>query len=104
MARVEFFACMETVDSMLVQGFSKQLIYEHLKGDGRISMAYVTFCKLVSKAASNDLHVISLRPASKQVPSPAPREPLTRFSQPNVIKARSEELQDPRTIDPTTVF
>lgn len=104
MARVEFFACMETVEAMLSQGFSKQLIYEHLKEEGRISMAYVTFCKLIAKAAQNDLRVTTLRPASKPVSPPASKSPASRSSQPNLIKARSDELQDPRTIDPTTVF
>lgn len=104
MARVEFFACMETVESMLRQGFSRQLIYERLKEEGRISMAYVTFCKLIAKAAQNDLRVTTLRPTSNLISPPAPKPPAPRPSQPNLIKERPDALQDPRTIDPTTVF
>lgn len=104
MARVEFFACMETVESMLRQGFSRQLIYERLKEEGHISMAYVTFCKLIAKAAKNDLRVTTLLPASNPVSPPASQPAASRSAQPNLIKARPDALQDPRTIDPTTVF
>lgn len=104
MARVEFFACMEAIESMLGQGFSRQLIYERLREDGRVSMAYVTFVKLIAKAANDELSTVSLRPEAKPTPLPAPKTAVFRPSQPNIIKVRSDELQDPRTVDPKTVF
>ena len=104
MARVEFLLCMEDVESMLGQGFSIQLIYERLKEVGRISMAYVTFAKLIAKAAKNDLPRARLRPAVMPAAPPTPKPPSPRPSHPNVIKARPDELQDPRSIDPSTVF
>lgn len=104
MARVEFLACMDSVESMLGQGFSKQLIHERLREEGRISMAYVTFTKFIAKAAKGDLHVASLRPAADSVTPPASKPLITHASQPKVIKAASNELQDPRTVDPKSVF
>lgn len=103
MARVEFLCCTESIEAMLQQGFSKRLIYEHLKEEGSISMAYVTFCKLIAKAMNNDLTVPSLHPAPKP-PAPLPARPAVRPAQPGVIKAKPDALQDPRTIDPATVF
>lgn len=101
MARVEFLCCAESIEDMLQQGFSKQLIYEDLKEKGRISMAYVTFCKLIAKAMNSGLAVPSLRPAPKPI---TPPPPAARPAQPGIIKARPDALQDPRTIDPATVF
>lgn len=103
MARVEFLCCTESIEDMLQQGFSKQLLYEDLKEKGRISMAYVTFCKLIAKAMNSELAVQSLRPAPKPV-TPPPAPPATRPAQPGIIKARPDALQNPRTIDPATVF
>lgn len=103
MARVEFLCCTESIEAMLQQGFSKRLIYERLKEEGRISMAYVTFCKLIAKAMNSELAVQSLRPAPKPV-TPPPAPPAARPAQPGIIKARPDALQDPRTIDPATVF
>ena len=104
MARVEFLCCTKSIEAMLQQGFSKRLIYEDLKEKGRISMAYVTFCKLIAKAMNSELAVQSLRPAPKPVTPPPPPSPAARPAQPGIIKARPDALQDPRTIDPATVF
>ena len=103
MARVEFLSCTESIEDMLQQGFSKQLIYEDLKEKGRVTMAYVTFCKLIAKAVSNDLAVVSLRPVPRAATVPPPQPPM-RPAQSGIIKARPDALQDPRTIDPATVF
>lgn len=103
MARVEFLCCTDSIEAMLQQGFSKRLIYERLKEEGSISMAYVTFCKLIAKAMNNDLTVPSLHPAPKP-PAPPPVRATVRPVQPGIIKAKPDALQDPRTIDPATVF
>lgn len=103
MARVEFLSCMETVESMLGQGFSRRLIYERLKEEGRFSMAYVTFTQLIAKVAKNELKLASLRPAAMPAPAPATR-PAAPSAQPKIIKAASDRLQDPRTVDPSTLF
>jgi len=104
MALVEFLSCADDVEAMLGQGFSRRLIYERLKKEGRFSMAYVTFTQLIAKAAKNELKIVSLRPEAKPVPTPASKPPSPRPSQPKVIKAASDALQDPRTVDPSTLF
>ena len=65
-ARVEFIACMDEIERFLAQGFDKKMVHARLVEEGRISMAYVTFCKLIAKSVSNALHVASLYPASSQ--------------------------------------
>ena len=73
-------------------------------------MSYDALCKVMLKAARNALKIQSIAvadsPAAPAAPvvSPPAKPPAPRSSQPNVIKARSDELQDPRTIDPTSVF
>lgn len=112
MARVEFIACMEEVESMLRQGFSKQLVYERLKEEGRISMAYVTFAKLIFRAARNDLPLTSLTLSTKSVEHPAlPQTVEKRKStpphpqrQPGIISTSPQPMQDPRNIDPKTII
>jgi hypothetical protein len=107
MARVEFLACMETVESMRGEGVSKQLIYERLKDAGRISMAYVTFAKLISKASKNALPRASLRQSAKPAAPSAPNLPTSRPQpprQPGIIKAESKTFPDPRTMNPNDSF
>lgn len=103
MARVEFFACMESIESMLKQGYSRQLIYEELKGQKRISMAYVTFAKLIIKAANNELKTASLHAPPEQ-PPPAPPKPAPARPQlqtgPRHITPSSTKFPDPRDMNP----
>jgi len=97
MAKVEFLACKETIDSMLAQGFSKKLIHERLTSEGRCSMHYVTFCE-------------SIREADKVPPSPPkqaekPVEPSIRPQrQPGIIKAEAKTFPDPRAMNPNDSF
>jgi len=79
MARVEFLACKETVETMLEQGFSKKLIHERLTEEGRVSMAYITLCQILRKSTRK---------------KPAPRS--------GIIKSVHESFPDPRKIDPKT--
>ncbi|EFL86094.1 hypothetical protein HMPREF0326_01797 [Desulfovibrio sp. 3_1_syn3] len=46
-ARVEYFACREEVESMQTQGYTVRSIYEHLKGQGRVTCSYSAFCDYV---------------------------------------------------------
>ena len=43
-ARVEYFACREEVEAMLAQGHTASAIYEHMKGQGRVTCSYSAFC------------------------------------------------------------
>jgi len=100
MARVEFVACKETIDSMLAQGFSKKLIHERLTAEGRCSMHYVTFCEFIRKAEK-------MPPPSppKQTEKPQPvGTPVRPQRQPGIIKAESKTFPDPRAMDPNDSF
>jgi len=96
-AKIQYRAWKETIFQMMEQGYSKRLIHEELTMDGRISMAYITLCQFI-------------RNSKKQAPvSPAPenksKAPLASSSvQPKIIKANADTLQDPRTVDPSTLF
>ena len=110
MARIEFLACREEIEELLAKGYDKRKIYTELTEKGRITMSYDALCKVMLKATRNDLRLQSIAaPAAPTAPavsgvSPAVKPPASRPSQPNVIKAPSDELQDPRTIDPKSVF
>ena len=91
MARVEFLACKEPVDTMLAQGFSKKLIHERLTEEGRFSMAYITLCQIIRKAA-------------KAVPAKGQPSAVRPPRRPGIIRTGPEPMQDPRTIDPKTVI
>lgn len=107
MARIEFLACREEIEKLLAQGFDKRKVHTRLTESGQITMSYDALCKVLIKASQNMLKIQSIAapptPADPVVPLAA-KPPTTRPSQPNVIKARSDELQDPRTIDPKSVF
>ena len=104
MAKVEFLGCWEKTQSMLAQGFSKRIVYEKLLEEKRLSMAYVTFCKLSAKAAQSSL----LPTAPQQNTAPAPIKtvaPLPTARQdaqpgPRIINATKEPFPDPREMNP----
>ena len=97
-AKIEYLACEETILLMLSQGFSKRLIHEELTEKGSLSMAYITLCQFIRKAKKKDLTPpVTDAINKKHLASPARQ-------QPNVIKAKQDGLQDPRTIDLKSVF
>jgi hypothetical protein len=95
MGRVEYLACKETVDTMLAQGFSKKLIHERLTEGGQFSMA------LSRSARYSSMPVKSPLPGQVRKPYPVPVHPQR---QPCIIKAGPEPIQDPRTVDPKSIF
>ena len=98
MARVEFFACLETVSALLQKGFSKQLIYEQLKQEKRISMAYATFSRLISSSARDALRFTSLHPPSpKKSPSLAGKT-ASPVAGPRHVSASDDSFPDPRNM------
>jgi len=100
MARVEFVACKETIDSMLAQGFSKKLVHERLVSEGRCSMHYITFCEFIREADK-------IPPPSppKQVEKPLSVGPSVRPQrQSGIIKAESKTFPDPRAMNPNDSF
>ena len=108
-ARVEFIACMDEIERFLAQGFDKKMVHARLVEEGRISMAYVTFCKLIAKSASNALHVASLYPASSQALTrpgnlSTPQSGLSRSNVPKVAKVDGETFKDPKSVDLNSVF
>lgn len=97
-AKIQYLACEHTIFQMMAQGYSKRLIHEELTQKGSISMAYITLCQFIRNAKKQP----SAPPAS-EIKSKAP--PLASVpAQPKVIKANSDALQDPRTVDPSTLF
>jgi hypothetical protein len=58
-------------------------------------MAYMSFCQIIRKAEK------------KPAPTPSPRTlpiPARPQRQPGIIKAGPEPMQDPRTVDPKSIF
>lgn len=104
MARIEFLACRELIESLLAQGFDKKKIHARLAKDGQVTMSYDAFCKVLRKASKNELHIQTLTPPPD--PAPVTRKPPTPVasSGSKIIKPSSDTLQDPRTVDPSTLF
>ncbi len=98
MAYVEFLSCAEEIESLLAQGFSKKMIHERLKGEGHISMAYVTFCQTMQKIAGRGLHKPRQdkpdKPAHSPVKPPAVQPPPG--SGPRRVDTAHEPFPDPR--------
>ena len=100
MARVEFVACKETIDSMLAQGFSKKLIHERLISEGRCSMHYITFCEFIRNAGQMPFQ-LQPKQAENSKAAPLPTRPSR---QPGIIKAESKTFPDPRAMDPNDSY
>lgn len=99
MAKVEFLGCLEKVESMLAQGFSKRIIYERLLEEKRLSMAYVTFCKLSAKIAKPSLPIpfrSNDPPAPMKAATPPPLARQDAHPGPRIVNAANEPFPDPR--------
>ena len=110
MAKVEFLGCLEKIESMLAQGFSKRIIYERLFEEKRLTMAYVTFCKLTVRAAQSSFPVapqlnaapvlekaVSLPPPASN-PQPLAQQALR--SGPRIVNTAKESFPNPRDMRP----
>ena len=99
MAKVEILGCLEKVESMLAQGFSKRFIYEGLLEEKRISMAYVTFCKLTARIAQSAPPAYSqpkAAPAPVKATTPLPPARQDAHSGPRIVNSTKEPFPDPR--------
>ena len=97
-AKIQYLACEDEILLLLSQGYSKRLLHEELTENGHISMAYITLCQFI-------------RRTKKKMPAPPVAEnknntpPVSSARQPpKIVKAPSDALQDPRTVDPSTLF
>ena len=107
MARIEFLACRDAIESLLSQGFDKRKIHTRLAESGQFTMSYDAFCKVLAKAASNNLKVQSLNvapPAAALATAPVSPASQPRQSIPRVGKATQDTFQDPRNIAPSTII
>jgi len=95
MARVDFIACKETIDSMLAQGFSRKLIHEKLISEGRCSMNYITFCEFIRNAEK-------VPPPQTPAP-PHAAKPIIEQKNPSTPVA-PKKLTRPEDVDRTSLF
>lgn len=110
MAKVEFLGCLEKIESMLAQGFSKRIIYERLFEEKRLTMAYVTFCKLTVRAAQSSLPVapqLNAAPVLEKTVIPPPPasnpQPLAQQpprSGPRIVNTAKDPFPNPRDMRP----
>ena len=73
MARIEFLACRELIESLLAQGFDKKKIHARLTESGQITMSYDALCKVLLKASRNKLSIqrITARSIGRKAPGTA---------------------------------
>jgi len=103
MAKIEYIACKDTVDTMLAQGFNPKLIHEKLTAEGRFTMAYPSFTQILRNA---ERKIPPAKP-TRIAPSPADiRHPsfVRPQRQPGIIRVGPEPFPDPRNIDPKTLI
>lgn len=79
-SRIEFLANVETVDSLLEQGFDRKRIFECLQGKGAFSMGYSTFCKIFTKMRPQ-------HPPTPRLSSPAETKPALPAPQTSPVPA-----------------
>jgi len=102
MAQVEFLLARETIDSLLAQGFSKKIVHERLTTEGRCTMNYITFCKLIRNAKAGKLPPL---PSPQQAENRQAVQPPSRPQRPpGIIKAESKTFPDPRDMNPNDSF
>jgi len=100
MARIEFLACRDAIESLLSQGFDKRKIHTRLTESGQFTMSYDAFCKVLTKASSNMLNVQSLNaspPTAPPTPAPAARPLNTGLK---IITPAAKSFPDPRNMNP----
>ena len=97
MARIEYLACRDLVDSLLVQGFDKRKIHTRLLEEGRITMSYAALCKVMIKATSNSLFSTPASPSHPEVARSQPSAPKpAQNSGPRIVKTEQTPFPDPR--------
>lgn len=102
MAKVEFLGCRDRIEEMTAQGFSKRIIYERLLEEKRLSMAYVTFCKVTARAAKADSSPPlphNVAPAPIKATSPPPPAQQIPTSGPRIVNPAKEPFPDPRKMN-----
>ena len=106
MGYVEFLAHAEEVESLLAQGRSKKLIHECMTEQGHFSMAYVTFCQILQKAADRGLREpkpakekkTSASALSKDANQQSASKPLPSSSL-RIVNTAKEPFPDPRKMN-----
>ena len=104
MAGIEFVACLEAIKEFLQKSWKHSQIHRHLKDEGRITMSYGAFCYHMRRLSMDKHRPGEALPATPAKPVRTPPVPPVRPSQPKIIKPSSDTLQDPRTVDPSTLF
>ena len=102
MALVEYLPCKQDVELSLSQGFSKTLIFERLKQEGRITMAYVTFCQTIQRSKLNEQKLTQAKEAAVATPLASLALPVSQptiprqASGPKKITVSQASFPDPR--------
>jgi hypothetical protein len=83
MAKIEYLACKEEVESMLAKNFNPKLIHEKLTKEGRFTMAYPSFTQILRNAerkhpAAKPSHAAKPAITPKTLSAPAAPKKLTR--------------------------
>lgn len=104
MAGIEFVACLEAIKEFLHKSWKHSQIHRHLKDEGRITMSYGAFCYHMRRLSMDKHRPGEAPPAAPAKPVRTPPVLPARSSPPKIIKSSSDTLQDPRTVDPSTLF
>lgn len=100
--KIEFIAAADEINRLLLMGHTKRHIYNEIKNSGRFTMSYDTFCYHVRRVAA-EIKSDSLEGGTRINKHDLAHQAF-RPMQPKIIKSSPDELQDPRTIDPKSIF
>ena len=105
MARIEFLACREEIETLLSQGYDKRKIHARLIEKKKVSMSYDAFCKVLLNASKNKLNIQTINMPSEPKPIElSPSHPIhlsqskiaTQNSGPRIITSNHEPFPNPR--------
>ena len=104
MAGIEFVACLDEIKEFLQKNWKHSQIHRLLKQEGKITMSYGAFCYHMRRLSMDKHRPGEAPPVASAKLVRTPPAPPARPTQPKIIKPSSDTLQDPRTVDPSTLF
>ena len=99
-ARVEYFACREDVEALLVREYSACMAYDQMKEEDRVTCSYSAFCDYVRGGGKRQHSKGRKKPQTGFTPVTKPTQQIT----PRIVKVEQEKLTGPRSIDPASIF
>ena len=97
---MEYRACREEIETMLAQGYTARIVYEHMKKQGRVTCSYSAFCDYMRGGGKRKHSTGQNKQQAQLRASP----PVLQQSGPRIIRSEPKKFVKPSDIDPDTLF